>query len=330
METKKIAPKSAPEFTGIIQFTRRFPDEKACADFFAAVRWEGGPAICPHCGHHDCTLLKGGKTYKCKGCRGKFSIKYGTIFEGSNLPLHTWFMAVYLLCNFKKGISSHELARQLGVTQKTAWFILHRIREVLTDEFITMFKGVVEVDETLVGGKEKNKHKAKRTKGTQGRSTLTKTAVLGFRERGTNKVRTTPIPDFTQPVIHDAVTQNVAKGSILMSDEFEGYKRTADNYDHRFVTHKHGNYADGIDMDTHCNGMENYWSIAKRTIFGIHHSISRKHIHRYFAQFDFRHNTMRMNEADRFFVVLGKANGRRLKYAELMPVKGGNNEAKAA
>lgn len=313
-----MSSKNPFQFDGLIEFMEMFPNDKAANDHFALIRWNGNP-VCPHCGHNRVYTYNDNKRYKCAGCKVQFTVKSGTIFEDSNIGMRKWFLAIYLLTNMKKGVSSHELSRKLKVTQKTAWFMEQRIRFAFQAEsFNAPLNGVVEIDESFIGGKETNKHRSKRVKGTQGRSTLVKTGVIGMKERHTGRVVAFTIPDASMATMYDAVTQNVEKGSIIMTDEYNAYKPLASVYDHRTVVHKRGEYAVGIDNDTHCNGMENYWSHLDRSILGVNHHISRKHMNLYIAAQSFRYNTCKVPEWQRFTVAVWATPGKRITYKQLI------------
>lgn len=317
MNISDKAPKDPFQFTDIFEFMEAFPTDAAANAHFAQIRWSGKP-VCPHCGHDVVYTYSDGKRYKCKGCKVQFTVKSGTVFEDSNVGMRKWFMAIYLLTNWKKGISSHELGRKIKVTQKTAWFMEQRIRFAFQSEsFNAPMKGVIEADETFVGGKEANKHKNKKTPSTQGRSTATKTAVLGLKSRAQGVFAQAVMGDLSGSVVQDFVTANVAKGAILMTDEYSAYAKVSHHYDHRVVTHSAKQYAVGIDNDTHCNGIENYWSHFKRGIIGVHHYISRKHMNLYLAAQSFRYNNCKALDWQRFRMTLGQTSGKRITYKEL-------------
>lgn len=300
------------KFKSILELIKAFPNEETCLEFLKQSRWAEGE-YCPHCGHTKIYAFSDGKNYKCASCRKRFSVKVGTVFEDTKIPLQKWFMAVYLLTAHKKGISSLQLARDIDVTQKTAWFMLHRLRHASdTKAFNEPLRNTVEVDETYVGGKEKNKHHDKRTKGTQGRNTDTKTAVMGMVERGGN-VMAMSVPSVQNNMVQRTVLDNVIIGSNLMTDEFSPYKKLRSYYNHQAVRHSAGQYVSGI---AHTNTIEGFWSLFKRGVVGIYHFVSKKHLDRYLTEYTYRYNTRNLSESARFRNLMENCNGR-LTYNQL-------------
>lgn len=300
-------------FKSLYDLQKRFPNEQSCRDYLEEERWHGR-IVCPHCGAYErISKYSNGKVYFCGDCRKQFTVKVGTIFEDSALPLQKWFMAMYLITAHKKGISSLQLSRDIDVTQKTAWFILHRIREMIRVKTTKILSGTVEADETYIGGKNKNRHYVNKIQGTQGRSTKDKTAVFGMFERN-GIITSKPVMNIGMKPIKQIVENTVKQGSELITDEWFGYDDLNKDYDHRVVNHKSGQYAIG---DVHTNTIEGFWSLLKRGIIGIYHNVSEKHLSRYCDEFGFRYNTKGIKDTDRFSFALSKCEGR-LQYKELI------------
>lgn len=297
-----------------------FKDEQVCRDYLAQIRWNGS-TICPYkdCGHDRVFTYANGKVYKCAKCKKQFSVRVGTIFEDSKIPLQKWYAAIYLITAHKKGISSLQLHRDLGVTQKTAWYLLHRVRTSLgLNVGSEKLSGECEADETFIGGQEKNKHKSKRTEGTQGRSVKTKSAVAGVIERG-GELRAKKVPDTTGFNLKSFVCRNIKFGSTIHTDEWWGYNGLAAAFKHGVIKHNQGEYVNG---NTHTNTLEGFWSLLKRGVVGIYHSMSDKHLQRYIDEFVFRYNTRNYSESDRFNVMLNNI-GTHITYKQL--IDAGNN-----
>jgi transposase-like protein len=310
------------DFDSLISILDHFGTEGKCVEHLAIVRWGGRP-VCPYCGCDRCydMVTSRGRMFMCSSCRRNFSVRVGTVFEESKLPLRKWFVAIYLATAHKKGISSHQLARDIAVTQKTAWFMLQRIRGCLglsDGEKVDSMgaEGVVELDETFVGGKNKNRHKDKKVRSSGGRSHKDKTPVLGILERGGN-VMCVVVPDTQQETIHPVIEQVVVAGAKVMSDEWSAYRGLHTMYDHRVVNHAAKEYVNAEDGSVHNNGIENFWSIFKRGIIGIYHWTSRKHLQRYCDEFAFRFNTRKVSQGERFELFLMRME-RRTTYKQLI------------
>jgi transposase-like protein len=272
-------------------------------------RW-GSNELCPHCEHNKIYKFTDGRRFKCASCKKQFTVKTESIFADSNISLKDWLIAYYLLANHKKGISSHQLARDLGVTQKTAWFMLQRIRSGMNDGIFKLpigsNDGIVEIDETFVGGKNKNRHWDKKVANSQGRSFKDKTPVLGMLERG-GKIRVAKVKDTTRQSVQPLIKKNVVFGSKVMTDEWWAYRTLYHLYDHSFINHGIKQYADG---DVHTNTIEGFWSLFKRSIKGIYHSVSAKYLQLYAGENAFRYNTRNMSHSSRMFLLLHNANGK--------------------
>lgn len=291
-------------------------DADQARDYLEKLRWPNGPA-CPHCGDMAIYILKGKKTskrparkgvYKCKGCRKQFTVTVGTLFEGSHIPLNKWLMAVSLMCSSKKGISAHQLHRMLSVTYKTAWFMAHRIRYAMTQPVLSKkLKGIVEIDETYVGGKPRKSQKgAIRGRGTK------KTPVVALVQRG-GIVKSQVMTRLTGKNLKEFVYENVDNTSVLMTDEFKSYKMLRKNYQHKTIRHDLGKYVQG---QVHTNTVEGYFSLLKRGITGVFHHVSKKHLHRYLSEFDFRYNMRKRDDGVLAYMLLNGIEGKRLLYRD--------------
>jgi transposase-like protein len=304
--------KNIAEFKTLAEFTDYFCDEAACVAHFTAARFRNGE-YCPHCRHDKIYQCANGKRYQCASCKQDFTIRTNTVFGESKLPLRKWYMAVYLLSTTSKGISSVQLAKHVGVTQKTAWFMDHRLRSAMKQNKGQMF-GRIEADETFIGGLSKNMHKKKREAAINGTGGTDKAPIFGMRSRG-GEVRAQVVKSVGAVDLHKAINANVAVGSTLYTDKWVGYRGLV-GYLRQTVDHGAKEYVVG---DCHTNGIESFWALFKRGYHGIYHWMSPKHLQRYVDEFTFRLNR-REQEMQTVFadVVTNVTQGTKLPYKELI------------
>lgn len=290
-------------FKSLPQLLDYFKDQATCIEYYELVRWNGY-VVCPHCDSEKTYRTKRGHRCGNAECRKDFTVKVGTIFENSNIPLRTWFAAIFLATNHKKGISSVQLASDLGITQKTAWFLLHRIREMLKVKEPKLLGGqnMVEVDETYIGGKEKFKHHGKKRSNenldltNEGKPYKAKKMVVGIIERN-GQVVLKHVPSADLNNVGSFINENVAKGSTIYSDEAPVYNHLKKYYTHDNVQHGVNIYVEG---NVHTNTIENFWSVLKRGLHGVYHQVSDKHLERYLDEFSARFNTRSLTSQERF------------------------------
>jgi transposase-like protein len=317
-----MASETTPEtLLGAITY---FADVDVATMFVAGLRWQNG-VTCPHCDGKECPYVASRRIWQCKGCRKQFSVKVGSIFEDSPIPLSKWLPAMWMLVNCRNGVSSYEIARDLGVTQKTAWFMLHRLRLAIQAKSFDKMNGTIEVDETFIGGKARNMHQSKKRRMgiTQGRSMAGKVAVMGLLERhperGMSRVRVFGLDGRQKRHLQTPVRAHVEAGATINTDELFSYQGLGANdmYTHNVINHAE-KYVDG---QVHTNSMENFWSLLKRAIKGTYVSIEPFHLFRYLDEQAYRFNNRKKSDAMRFVEACSSVFGRRLTYADLIGEK---------
>ena len=296
----------------LIRFFKQYPSESKAEQYFIRLRW-GRHIICPFCGSIHIAEKKDRKPmpYRCMDCRKHFSVRTGTILSESKLPLQKWLLAIYILTNSHKGISSVQLAEHLGVTQKTAWFLGHRIRQAWMQGSKKLF-GVVEVDETYIGGLEKNKHNSKKLKA--GRGAVGKTPVVGAKSRNGN-VKAFVVKETTAETLTRVITDNVDRTAELYTDEHRGYNEADGLYSHSVVNHSVKEF---VRNQAHTNGIESFWALLKRGYYGIYHKWSVKHLQRYINEFVNRANARETDMEARISETFARGMNTRLSYKELI------------
>jgi transposase-like protein len=300
--------------TTLLEATRYFADLDTATAFVASFRWPDGPE-CPSCGNKELGYTKTRRLWQCKdkACKRQFTVKVGTIFEDSPIPLDKWLTSMWLIANAKNGISSHELGRSVGLTQKSAWFVNHRLRLAMQTGSYRKFSGEVEVDETFVGGLSKNMHKDVRKQKITGTGGMDKAIVLGFKQRG-GDVRAMVVPARGRPELHPRIRSHVEEGSMLYTDKHHAYTGALeDDYGHEVVDHA----VEYVNGQVHTNSLENFWSLLKRGLKGTYISVQPFHLFRYLDEQVYRFNRRKLTDFERFGLMLQTVSGRRLTYAEL-------------
>ncbi len=302
------------QFKNYLQVLDYFKDDKTCEEYIIQRRWKNKPC-CPHC--KSDRVYRTNRGLRCgnrKECGKKFSVRNGTIFEHSNIKLRYWFAAMYLFSSSKRGISSWDMANKLGITQKSSWYMLHRLRKVMEQKHKQPMKGVIMADESFCGGKNKNRHFDKKVKKSQGRSFKDKTPVLGLLDE-TGHLRTFRVVNTSSKQIMPLVRQHVEPGATLITDEWHAYNDAQLLYDHHVVHHNLGKYKSNSGMST--NAVENVWSHFKRSITGVYYQVSRRHLPKYLDEFTFKFNTRQLTNSERFETVFDNI-GQTLPYKELI------------
>ena len=316
---KKAPGKAHREGMTVVELMDMFPTEQAATEWFESVVWEDG-RHCPKCGSTETKEVPNAKPmpYWCKACRSYFSVRTGTPMARSNIPLRKWAIAIYLCLTSLKSVSSMKLHRDIGVSQRAAWFMLHRIRQAWAGDDDDQFDGPIEVDETYIGGLEKNKHAHKKQR--LGRGGIGKSAIAGAKDRATGQVRAEVVPDTTKSTLHGFVASHAAPDATIYTDEGGGYHGLP--FDHHTVCHGVGEYVDGM---AHTNGIESFWSMLKRAHKGTFHKISPKHLDRYVREFAGKHNIRDSGTLVQMRDTVARFVGRNLLYRDLVAYNGLSN-----